>query len=292
MEIFEGPLDLLLHLIKKNEVSITDIPIATITEQYLATLELMQTLNLDLAGEFLVMAATLVHIKSRMLLPAGVDGEDEEDEGVDPREELVRRLLEYQRYKDAAAELEQREVLTRDVFVRASAPIEEAGPREFREVSVFELLGALKRVIDRLPKDAIHEVTLDKVTVREKMTLLLDKLHNQGRILFEALFDEVRSRMEVVVTFLAMLELVKVRAIRISQDELNGPIVIEAAAAMDEAAERVVLDDAGGESQWSVKKSNRSSRVCYSLPMSRSLCSALPRFSISADKKLLQDSFE
>jgi segregation and condensation protein A len=245
LEIFEGPLDLLLHLIKKNEVSITDIPIATITEQYLATLELMQTLNLDLAGEFLVMAATLVHIKSRMLLPAGVDGEDEEDEGVDPREELVRRLLEYQRYKDAAAELEQREVLTRDVFVRASATIEEAGPREFREVSVFELVGALKRVIDRLPKDAIHEVTLDKVTVREKMTLLLDKLHNQGKIFFEALFDEVRTRMEVVVTFLAMLELVKVRAIRISQDELNGPIVIEAAAAMDEAAERVVLDDAG-----------------------------------------------
>lgn len=245
LEIFEGPLDLLLHLIKKNEVSISDIPIATITEQYLATLELMQTLNLDLAGEFLVMAATLVHIKSRMLLPAGVDGDDEEDEGVDPREELVRRLLEYQRYKDAAAELEQRDVLTRDVFVRASPPLEDAGPREFREVSIFELLGALKRVIERLPKDAIHEVTLDKVTVREKMTLLLDKLHVQGRILFEALFDEVRSRMEVVVTFLAMLELVKVRAIRISQDEMAGPIVIEAAATMDEAAEQILLDDAG-----------------------------------------------
>jgi segregation and condensation protein A len=242
LEIFEGPLDLLLHLIKKNEVSVTDIPIATITEQYLATLDLMQTLSLDVAGEFLVMAATLIHIKSRMLLPAG-DEEPDEEEGVDPRDELVRRLLEYQRYKDAARELEQREILTRDVFVRAAPALEEVGPRGFREVSIFELLGALKRVIERLPKDAFHEVTLDKVTVREKMTLLLDKLRHQASVLFEALFDEAKTRMDVVVTFLAMLELVKVRAIRILQEELTGPIMIEAAAGMDEAADRVVLDE-------------------------------------------------
>lgn len=247
LEIFEGPLDLLLHLIKKNEVSITDIPIALITEQYLATMELMQTLDLDLAGEFLVMAATLIHIKSRMLLPAGEE-EAEEEEGVDPRAELVRRLLDYQRYKEAAAELEQREVLTRDVFVRASAPTEEAGPREFREVSVFELLGALKRVIDRLPKDVVHEVTLEKVSVREKMTLLLDRLRDQSRVVFESLFAGVKSRIEIVVTFLAMLELVKVRAIRIYQDDMAGPIVIEAAADMDEAAERIVLGE-GEEEQ-------------------------------------------
>lgn len=247
LEIFEGPLDLLLHLIKKNEVSITDIPIATITEQYLATLELMQTLNLDVAGEFLVMAATLIHIKSRMLLPAG-DDEGDEDEGADPRAELVRRLLEYQRYKEAAAELEQREVLTRDVFVRAAAPTEEAGPREFREVSVFELLGALKRVIERLPKDIVHEVLLERITVREKMTLLLDRLRRESRLVFEALFTEARSRLDIIVTFLAMLELVKVRAVRISQDEPGGEIVIEAAAGMDEAAERVVLDE-GEEKQ-------------------------------------------
>lgn len=242
LEIFEGPLDLLLHLIKKNEVSITDIPIATITEQYLATLELMQSLNLDMAGEFLVMAATLIHIKSRMLLPAG-DEEPDEDEGVDPRAELIQRLLEYQRYKEAAAELEQREVLTRDVFVRASAPVEEAGPREFREVSVFELLGALKRVIERLPKDMVHEVTLEKITIRDKMALLLDTLRHQSRVVFESLFDEVKSRIEIIATFLAMLELVKVRAIRIFQDEPGGDIVIEPAAGMDEAAERVVLDE-------------------------------------------------
>jgi segregation and condensation protein A len=241
LDIFEGPLDLLLHLIKKNEVSITDIPIATITEQYLATLELMQNLSLDVAGEFLVMAATLIHIKSRMLLPAG-DDEADEDEGVDPHEELVRRLLEYQRYKEAAAELEQRDLLTRDVFVRSATPTEEAGPRGFREVSVFDLVGALKRVIDRLPKDTVHEVALDKITVRGKMTLLLETLRVHGNVFFESLFAEAKSRVEVVATFLAMLELVKVRAIRVFQEEMAGPIMIEAAARMEEAAEQVVLD--------------------------------------------------
>jgi segregation and condensation protein A len=243
LEIFEGPLDLLLHLIKKNEVRVTDVPIAAITEQYLATLELMESLSLDVAGEFLVMAATLIHIKSRELLPAG-DEEADEDEGTDPRAELVRRLLEYQRYKEAAAELEQREVLTRDVFVRATAPAEEAGPREFREISVFELLGALKRVIDRLPKDIVHEVMLEKITVREKMTLLLDRLRVESRIVFESLFSEVQSRMEIIVTFLAMLELVKVRAIRVFQDAPGGDILIEAAAGMDQAAEGIVLEEA------------------------------------------------
>ena len=242
LEVFEGPLDLLLHLIKKNEVSITDIPIAAITEQYLATLELMQDLSLDVAGEFLVMAATLIHIKSRMLLPASEDVEDEE-EGGDPRAELARRLLEYQRFKDAAAQLEQREILTRDVFVRAGAPAEEITLPSFREVSVFELLTALRRVLERLPKENVHEVTLDKITVREKMTLLLDTLRAQGQVLFEALFSEAKTRMEIVVTFLAMLELVKGRAIRIIQEELGGPIVIQAAV-LEQAAEAIAAVEA------------------------------------------------
>ena len=243
LEIFEGPLDLLLHLIKKNEVSITDIPIATIIEQYLATLEVMQTFNLDVAGEFLVMAATLIHIKSRMLLPMADDEDDEEEEGTDPREELVRRLLEYQRFKDAADQLERRELLTRDVFVRSVAPAEAIPPPGFREVSVFELLTALKRVLDRLPKDVVHEVMLEKITVREKMTLLLDQLRTQGKILFESLFAEVTTRMEVVVTFLAMLELVKVRAIRIFQEEATGPIQIEAAAGIENAPAVLAMQD-------------------------------------------------
>lgn len=237
LEIFEGPLDLLLHLIKKNEVAITDIPIATITEQYLATLELMQTLNLDMAGEFLVMAATLIHIKSRMLLPESDAETDEEEEGGDPREELMRRLLEYQRFKEAAGELGQRDVLTRDVFVRAAAPTEKPLPTAFRELSVFELLTALRRVLERLPKDEFHEVTLEKITVREKMTLVLERLRVDDQVMFESLFTDAGTRMAVIVTFLAMLELVKIRAIRIFQDRLDGPIIIEAAVGVEQAAE-------------------------------------------------------
>jgi len=242
LEIFEGPLDLLLHLIKKNEVSITDIPIATITEQYLATLEVMQTFNLGVPRKILVIAATLIHIKSRMLLPMA-DDEDDAEEGTDPREELVRRLLEYQRFKDAADQLERRELLTRDVFVRSVAPAEEIPATGFRDVSVFELLTALKRVLDRLPKDAVHEVMLEKITVREKMTLLLDQLRTQRKILFESLFAEVTTRMEVVVTFLAMLELVKVRAIRIFQEEATGPIQIEAATGIENAPAVLAIQD-------------------------------------------------
>jgi segregation and condensation protein A len=236
LEVYEGPLDLLLHLIKKNEVSITDIPIAAITEQFLATLEIMQALNLDVAGEFLVMAATLIHIKSRMLLPATEGEAEDEEEGMDPRDELVRRLLEYQRFKEAASELEQRDLLTRDVFARAANAPEAPEPEPFRELSVFELLTALRRVLDRLPKDEFHEVTLEKITMREKMTLLLDRLHAHGQVLFESLFSDARTRMEVVVTFLAMLELVKMRAIRILQEFSEGPIVIEAAVDAEQVA--------------------------------------------------------
>lgn len=246
LEIFEGPLDLLLHLIKKNEVSITDIPIATITEQYLATLELMQNLNLDVAGEFLVMAATLIHIKSRMLLPPG-DDEPDEDEGIDPREDLVRRLLEYQRFKEAAAELERRELLTRDVFVRSTPSAEESPAAGFREVSLFELLSALRRVIERLPKDNAHEVVLETITVREKMMLILEILRAGERVQFEALFSGVKSRMEIIVTFLAMLELVKMRAIRIFQEALNEPIQIEAAVGIEQATDKVTTEVAEEE---------------------------------------------
>jgi segregation and condensation protein A len=248
LEIFEGPLDLLLHLIKKNEVNITDIPIATITEQYLATLELMQTLNLDMAGEFLVMAATLIHIKSRTLLPESDAETDEDEEGGDAREELMKRLLEYQRFKEAADELGQRDVLTRDVFVRATAPTEKPLPTAFRELSVFELLTALRRVLERLPKDEFHEVTLEKITVREKMTLVLERLRVDGQVMFESLFTDAGTRMAVIVTFLAMLELVKIRAIRIFQERLDGPIIIEAAVGVEQAAE-VIAKEAIEEDQ-------------------------------------------
>jgi segregation and condensation protein A len=239
-------LDLLLHLIKKNELSITDIPIATITEQYLSTLELMQSLNLDVAGEFLVMAATLIHIKSRMLLPPG-ENEDEEEEEGDPREELIRRLLEYQRFKEAAEELERRELLSRDVFVRRSEAPEEAETVGFESLSLFDLLSALRHVLERFPEERIHEIALDAISVREKMSFLLDELRRRGKVIFQSLFETATSRLEVVVTFLAMLELVKIRAIRVWQEERIGPVVIELAAAIGDIQDRIAKEEIEGE---------------------------------------------
>ena len=239
-------MDLLLHLIKKNEVSITDIPIATITAQYLSTLELIQSLNLDVAGEFLVMAATLIHIKSRMLLPPGEE-EDEEEEGGDPREELIRRLLEYQRFKEAAEELEKREILRRDVFVRPSEVPDEMESVGFEGLSLFDLISALRHVLDRFPEESVHEVTLERISVREKMSSLLDALHRRGKVIFQSLFEAAVSRLEVVVTFLAMLELVKIRAIRVAQEEREGPIVIELAAPLGDIQDRMAKAENEGE---------------------------------------------
>ena len=239
-------MDLLLHLIKKNEVSITDIPIATITEQYLSTLELIQSLNLDVAGEFLVMAATLIHIKSRMLLPPGEE-EDEEEEGGDPREELIRRLLEYQRFKEAAEELEKREILRRDVFVRPSEVPDEMESVEFEGLSLFDLISALRHVLELFPEERVHEVTLERISVREKMSSLLDDLHRRGKVIFQSLFEAAVSRLEVVVTFLAMLELVKIRAIRVAQEEREGPIVIELAAPLGDIQDRMAKAENEGE---------------------------------------------
>ncbi|MCH8055295.1 MAG: segregation/condensation protein A [Deltaproteobacteria bacterium] len=246
LEIFEGPLDLLLHLIKKNEVSITDVPIATITEQYLSTLEVMQSLNLDVAGEFLVMAATLIHIKSRMLLPPGEeDGEGEEEE--DTREELIRRMLEYQRFKDAAGELEKREILRRDVFVRPSEAPEEVESVGFEGLSIFDLISAFRHILERFPEGEVHEVTLERISVREKMNLLLDDLHRRGKAVFQSLFAGAASRMEVVVTFLAMLELVRIRAIRVWQEEHVGPIVIELTVPLEEVHDRMAKEEIKGD---------------------------------------------
>jgi segregation and condensation protein A len=217
LEMFEGPLDLLLHLINKNELDITNIPIALITEQYLEYIKLMKILNLDVAGEYLLMASTLLHIKSKMLLP--ISSGEEEEEGEDPRAELVRRLLEYQKYKEAAVELERRPMLDRDVFMR-SAPVDtEEPPEEERvEVSLFELLEAFRQLLERAKPEAFHEVILERVTVEEKLQEILSLLQKEKRSMaFHLLFPEQASRRVIVVTFLAILELVKMKRVRIFQ---------------------------------------------------------------------------
>ncbi len=217
LEGFEGPLDLLLHLIQKNELDIFNIPIALITEQYLEYLQLMKVLNLDIAGEYLLMASTLLHIKSKMLLPKSLEGEEEEEE--DPRAELVRRLLEYQKYKQAAMELEKRPLLDRDVFIRlVSAEPEQTAEEERIEVNLFELLEAFRNVLGRVKPESIHEVTLEHLSVEDKIQEILTLLKRENRSMaFHRLFPEQASRRVVVVTLLAILELVKMKRIRIFQ---------------------------------------------------------------------------
>jgi segregation and condensation protein A len=205
----------LLHLIQKNELDIFNIPIALITEQYLEYLQLMKVLNLDMAGEYLLMASTLLHIKSKMLLPKSSDGEEEEEE--DPRTELVRRLLEYQKYKQAAVELEKRPLLDRDVFIRLVAA--ESEPEEEKiEVNLFELLEAFRKVLDRVKPETIHEVILEHLSVEDKIQEILTLLEKENRSMaFHRLFPDQASRRVVVVTLLAILELVKIKRIRIFQ---------------------------------------------------------------------------
>jgi len=218
LEMFEGPLDLLLHLIRKNQIQITDIPIALITEQYLEYLKLMKVLNLDVAGDYLLMASTLLHIKSKMLLPAP-QGEEEEEGEVDPRAELVRRLMEYQKYKAAATELGGRPLLNRDVFTRfITRDAEEPKEEKILEVSLFDLLEAFRQVLLRAKPETVHEVTLDLVTVEEKMQEIQSLLQREKRSMaFHLLFPEQASRRVIIVTFLAILELVKMKLVRIFQ---------------------------------------------------------------------------
>jgi len=222
LPVFEGPLDLLLHLIRINEVEITDIPIARIGEQYLEYLTLMGELDLELVGEYLVMASTLAWIKSRMLLPAERVGEDGEE--IDPRAELVARLLEYQRFKEVAAELGERKRLGRDVFAAKGFGLEApaASEREI-EVGLFDLVEAYRRVLEA-KRDAAskpHEIEAEEITVRERMLEIMAALEPRPSLDFDVLLREERNRPYtkalLIATFLAILELTRLSAIRIYQ---------------------------------------------------------------------------
>ena len=224
LEIFEGPLDLLLHLIRRNQVDIYDIPIATITDQYLDYLNMMRTLNLDVAGDFLLMAATLLQIKSKMLLPSLPEEEEEEEE--DPRTALVARLLEYQKYKEAAAELHERDILDRDIFVHEDEA-EGYEDRRLVEVGVFELIEALRDVLDRSSPEAGYDITLDRITIEERIAHILEMVKSQtSRLLFSSLFSGASSKEDIIVTFLALLELIRMRMIKVYQRAPFGPIEI------------------------------------------------------------------
>lgn len=222
---FEGPLDLLLHLIKRDEIDIYDIPIAHITKQYLDTLELMRALDLEVAGEFLVMAATLMRIKSRMLLPLP-KSDEEEDEG-DPREELVQRLLEYRLYKEASETLKTQEGERRGLFERGQVPTEdEVGPLPLAPATLFDLLEALNRVLARRPERAVYEVRTEAYDIEDKMSFIARTVAEDGQLRFSSLMSRARARMEIVVSFMALLELIKLGTIVVVQEANFADILI------------------------------------------------------------------
>ncbi|MHB8875433.1 MAG: segregation and condensation protein A [Myxococcaceae bacterium] len=229
---FEGPLDLLLHLIREHKLDIFDIPIALVTEKYLAHLKTMREINLDIAGEFLVMASTLAHIKSRLLLPRqeAVGEAEPEDQG-DPRAELVRRLLEYQKYRDAAETLHRQDLLDRDVFARKVSvdklpiPDDEIG---LAELSVYKLIEALDRVLKALEPQDRYEVVRERISISDAIHTLVERLKLQGPVSFYSLFVGQRTRQQVITTFLAILEMCKLKLIRVSQEEGQDDIVVSA----------------------------------------------------------------
>lgn len=226
---FEGPLDLLLHLITKHELDILNLPVAFVTERYLAYLELMKELNLDVASEYLVMAAKLIHIKSRMLLPQvpGEQDEDAEEEQMDPREELIRRLLEYQKYKTAAAQLGERDIAGRDVFTRGVEIEEATGPAPLASIDMFKLLDAFQAVMKRLDGPQAFNINAERISIQERITQIVDLLTVKQSCLFEDLFEGARAKYEVVVTFLAILEMTKMRLLRVYQPDSRGSLHLE-----------------------------------------------------------------
>ncbi len=214
LDIFEGPLDLLLYLIRKEEIDIYDIPIARITEQYLHYLGMMRMLNLTFAGEFVAMAATLIFIKSRMLLPPEERTEEEEEPIEDPRAELVMQLVEYKQFKEVAEDLEGMESKQQVTFQRhdPSVPLLEMVERPLSDVSTFDLLSAFSVALERAAKkEAIHEVPEEEVTVAERIQMILNRLRKEKEILFHSLFPEEASPVMIVVTFLALLELIRTK---------------------------------------------------------------------------------
>lgn len=229
LEIFEGPLDLLLYLIKKDEIDIYNIPIAKVAEQYLEYIEMMKMLDLDIVGDFLVMAATLIQIKSKMLLPQEKSGQ--EDEELDPRDELVKRLLEYKKFKEIADQLKNRESARQAMFTR---PVNEELKEEWQEeakevyfeVTLFDLINAFSNALRSVKKRPVYEVETEEYTVDQKIHEILHLLVDAASISLTTLFNRAKSKLEIIAAFLAVLELVRLKEILIAQRQLFAEIEI------------------------------------------------------------------
>jgi segregation and condensation protein A len=232
LEVFEGPLDLLLYLIKKDEVDIYDISLERITRQYLEFMDAFKVLDLEIAGEFVVMAANLMYLKSRSLLPAAVQPPEEETEEEDPRWELVRQLLEYKKFKDAAGHLQERELWRERLFARTPEKPEAVAERPLGDVSVFDLINAFNQIVKRLSqKEDLREIFEERFTVGDKIELVMKLISGGVDLKFTELFSGMASRTEIVVTFLAVLELIRLKQLRAAQDEPFGEIVLRPVAA-------------------------------------------------------------
>jgi len=236
---FQGPMDLLLHLIDREQVDIYNIPIARVTNQFIRHIEVMQTISLDKAGEFIAMAATLMVIKMKMLMPSHHDQDDEDLE--DPRAELVRKLLEYRRFKEAAESLQHQESERRMYHLRQTRfPFTEDLDLEPRlRIEMFDLLSALAGIFDRMQSRTVHDVVREAFTVEQKMSLIQEKVGSGGMVQFEDLFSEDSIKMEVIVTFIAILEMVKRGRLHFMQTEPGGPIWIQNPGLDDEVGDQV-----------------------------------------------------
>lgn len=219
--VFEGPFDLLLHLIRENKIDIYDIPISLITGGYLAYLEIMKELNLEIAGDFLVMAATLIQIKSRMLLPPDEEASSAEQE--DPRRELVQRLLEYQTYKEAAIDFRMKEDEWLRVFRREPLSDEDEGELYLFDLSLFDLLDAFRNILDKAPPEMVS-ITKETLTVKDRMSTIMEIIEEHEAVRFEYLFGEGITRIYIIVTFVALLELIRLGLVRAYQEKHFGHI--------------------------------------------------------------------
>lgn len=230
LPVFEGPLDLLLYLIKNQEVDIYDVKLESITQQYLDYLNLIQEMDLEIAGEFLVVAATLLYIKSRTLLPVDQQLPEEEAEEADPRWDLIRQLVEYKKFKEAASGLEMRERLQEKIFHRTTpgaVVVQKEEPTGLGTVTMLDLISAFQKVLDRArEKEGFREVYEDRFTVADKIGFILDTIAKSGQIGFHELFHEMSSRSEIVVTFLALLELIRLKHLKVTQSDTFADIVI------------------------------------------------------------------
>jgi segregation and condensation protein A len=247
LEIFEGPLDLLLYLIKKDEIDIYDIPISHITKQYLTYLELMQELDIAVAGDFLVMASTLIFIKSKMLLPPEPKVGGEEDLSEDPRAELVERLLEYQKFKSAAQTLYSRGEIESACFTRGPLETDSSNPEV--SATVFDMLRVFREILKRAEAKVEMEIARDEMTIAEKLTQIHAMLEERERINVRELFEMSRSKRELIITFLALLELVKEWKIYLTQSELFGDIFARKRAEAPRDIEEEPVEPSGQETE-------------------------------------------